>query len=199
MRHSGASCGAPASRGAPREDCDDRVFQLHLLRADAGVDRPGAGPADLHRRRHRGAGNGPHRRAGRSRTDGQNQDRRAPPFPAAGAPRGAEPAQSGRPEMVGADVARRHGQERDRDRGALPGPAGHLVGRQPGIPRAQPRDQRIRRQARARSSRPLRPVRHDHTSRPRRRPEGDRTRLRHTQGRWHRPVDELQRQISWKR
>jgi len=43
MRHSGASCGAPASRGAPREECDDRVFQLHLLRADAGIDRPGFG------------------------------------------------------------------------------------------------------------------------------------------------------------
>jgi predicted TIM-barrel fold metal-dependent hydrolase len=51
MRHSGVSVDAPASRGAPKsnakrnrgEECDDHVFQLQLLHADANIDRTGAG------------------------------------------------------------------------------------------------------------------------------------------------------------
>ena len=65
-----------------------------------------------------------------------------------------------------------------------------------GVAQAQPRDQRIRRQARARPSRPLRPVRDDPAARHRRQPEGDRIRLRHAQGRRHRPAHELRRQVS---
>ena len=83
--------------------------------------------------------------------------------------------------------------------GAVAGPARHLVGRRGGIPQAEPPDQRVWRQARARSSGPLRPVRDDHAARRRRQPQGNRIRLRHAEGRRHRPADKLRRKISRRR
>ena len=60
-------------------------------------------------------------RAGAAR---QNQDRRAPPFPAAGAREAGSPStRAAAAEMVAADVARRHGQERHRHFSAVAGAA----------------------------------------------------------------------------
>ncbi len=90
-------------------------------------------------------------------------------------------AQAGRAEMVAADVARRDGQERHRDLRAVAGPARHLVRRRGGVAFAEPRHQRIRREARAGASGPLRPVRDHHAARRRGQPQGNRICLRHAE------------------
>ena len=129
----------------------------------------------------------------------QDPDRRASPFHSARARRrdGDTAQRRAAAEMVGADVARRHGQERHRHLDRLAGAAGHLVRRRcPAVAQARPRMQRIRGEDDRGSSRPLRPVRHHLAAGHRRQPQGDRIRARHAQGRRHRADDELRRQVS---
>ena len=130
----------------------------------------------------------------------EDQDRRAPPFPAAGAPRGARQAQGGR---------RPNGRCRCRSTTwTRAGSAPRCCRRSSPAPGAATttKSRKLSRQINEygaklvqRSSRPLRPVRHHHAAGHRRQPEGDRIRLRHAQGRRHRPADELRRQISRRR
>ncbi len=177
------------------------AFELRLLPGGLGGIEPRADQAKFPRRRHckprsrrRDPGRAPGVRAAR-----QDPDRRASPFHSARARRrdGDTAQRRAAAEVVGADVARGHGQERHRHLDRLAGAAGHLVRRRcPAVAQARPRMQRIRGEDDCGSSRPLRPVRHHLAAGHRRQPQGDRIRARHAQGRRHRPDDELRRQVS---
>ena len=99
------------------------------------------------------------------------------------------------PKWTPQAIARRHGQGRRDEGRAVAGAARRLVRRRRGGPQARARVQRLRRAARQGSSGPLRPVRRAAAAGHRRQPARDRVRARRAQGRRHRPVHELRRQI----
>ena len=161
--------------------------------ASTGAHRPG----ELPRRRHRRAGPGHHRRpAVRAQTAKTKIDVHHHFLPPEHR-EALDQAQGRRSEMVGADVARGHGQERHRHRRCCrrssPAPGGATT-RNPASSAAQINEYGAK-LVRDHPG-PLRPVRDDHAARRRRQPEGDRIRLRHAEGRRRRPADQLRRQIS---
>ena len=101
-------------------------------------------------------------------------------------------------QLVGAEIPRRHGQGRHRDRGGLADhAAGEFPARQQGSGSAhRARIERIREENDGRPPRAVRHVRHAAASAHRREPQRDRPCLRYAQGGRHRHDDELRRQVA---
>jgi hypothetical protein len=194
------------------EDCEEsddgqsrtaQVFAMHVLRAAGRTGATRAQTVFGRRGRPRfggGAGDWPGA-CGRASLRRQTADRRASPLHSA-IPRGCHDGTGtarnrSAAEMVAGLVARGNGQERDCDRDPVDRPAWSVVRRQcrgGAHPRASA--QRIRREARARPPRPLRPVCSHRATRRGRQPQGDRIRLRDAEGGRHRALDQLPDQVS---
>src|SRR5262245_30790723 len=197
-----------STRNEQWEDTDEpgstQILQrLRLLRFDRA-----RGPARIRGRRPRGAGCWRLRRdRHRLESGGARGAREAPPHRrasphlAAALARRGEEGQARQPavgQLVGAEIARGHGQGRHRYRHGL---ADHAAGQLPGQRQGHRRRQharvyRLHHESNVGSPRPLRPVRHAAAAAHRREPQGNRLFLRHAESRRRRHDDELRRQVA---